>query len=175
MKLVPSILVGFVFATLSMATASLAQPQENQVSSPRLVETLATVMVLEEVQDGTVVLEQEGNPFEQIRQFIEETKEFLLASYDYNGNGRIDFGDELNDTLEMTKTIVTTLIDQDFDGVIEPEEVRALVDELLATAREQLTMLACDQVNKAAEKAGSWIRFRPILNLLHQRCQQAGY
>ena len=141
----------------------------------KILETMATAIVLQDMEDGVIVLQDEGNLFDQIRQFIEETKTFLLETYDYNGNGRIDFGEELDGVVEFGQSILLTLVDRDYDGVIQPDEIKALVDELLATAREQISVLACEQIGNAAERAGPWLRFRPVLNALYQRCLVQGY
>ncbi len=154
--------------------ASQAQANVAEQQSEQILETIATAMVLQDIEDGLIVLEDESGLFDQIKQFIDETKTFILETYDFNGNGRIDFGDELDGVVEFGQSILLTLVDRDYDGVIEPEEVQAIVQELLATARQQINALACDQITAAAERAGAWLRFRPILKGLFQRCQAQG-
>lgn len=151
--------------------ASPAYAKDAELNSEELLDALATAMVMQELEDGQIRLRQDQNFFDQIKDFIAETKDYILQTYDYNGNGFIDPGPELDAVLEFAQVIITALIDTNYNGTIEPEELQAFIAELLQNIKNQLTVLVCTQIDKEVEKVGKWIVFLPVLQLMHQQCQ----
>jgi len=155
----------FMFAGKSYADTS-------KDLSADLIDSLATAIVMQDIQDGHIVVREDQNFFDQIRDFIAESKDFILETYDFNGNGRIDTIAEFEAVIDFAQTIVTALVDTNYNGVIEPEEVKALVGELLGSVKSQLTDFACQGINKEAQKAGRWLFLRPVLQTLYKQCQK---
>ncbi|SMF83165.1 hypothetical protein [Pseudobacteriovorax antillogorgiicola] len=152
-------------AALVISGSAFAWGKQNQN-----LESLAAALVYEDIRNGTLELQDDDSIFDQIGEFIEETKTFLLENFDYNGNGRIDFGPELNDALDTFKDIVVLLLDQNQNGTVEIEELKQAIDDLVTLVRDEITARACVGIITEAERVGFWIHFRPILKGLYQRC-----
>ncbi|MFW7381298.1 MAG: hypothetical protein ACOH5I_20960 [Oligoflexus sp.] len=158
-----------LLAFLTLMTNTHAKTSKDL--SVNLVDSLATAMVMQDIQDGRIALRDDQNFFDQIKDFIQESKEFIMMTYDYNGNGRIDFGPELEAVIEFAETIIVALVDTNYNGVIEIEEVTVLIQELLQNVKSQLTGIACQGITKEAEKSGRWLFLRPVLYSLYKQCQ----
>ncbi len=113
------------------------------------------------------------NPFDLIKNIKEQLdglKQTLIDSYDANGNGRIDFGPELNNLVDGTKMLVKILLDTNYDGKIETSEVVDFAKSTLSTLELSTLTTVCPAIEKQATASGDFLTFRPVLAHLNTLC-----
>lgn len=110
-----------------------------------------------------------GNIGDLVKQ-IEDIKNQLVEQFDENKNGRIDPGPELDNFKETIQSVILLLADSNTNGRIDLEDIKVLTQTLLDQAKGKALELACPSVIREAEKAGWWLRFRPVLKHFYEVC-----
>ena len=78
--------------------------------------------------------------------------------------------EELDDTITAFKEIATILIDLNQNGTIEKEEIVQLLKDVATLIKDEISAQVCPEIIERAEKAGRWLKFRPVLNALYKQC-----
>ncbi len=101
---------------------------------------------------------------------IEDVKDQLVDQFDENKNGRIDPGPELDNFKETIQAVILLLADSNANGRIDLQDIKVLTQTLLDQAKSKALELGCPTVIREAEKAGWWLRFRPVLKHFYEIC-----
>lgn len=162
----------FLVALSGLVTFSSASFAEGfDAESEKTVNSLAVVEI--QKADAGEFLRSLLNPAEilkKIEEQVQSVKDTLLASYDENGNGKIDAGTEFNNMQEGLKALVMVLADSNQNGKIDGEDLNALAKLALEQAKEQVRSNICPVAVKQAEEAGIWLNFRPVLKSINSFC-----
>lgn len=121
----------------------------------------------------TLRLNGVGDVFQNIGELvkqIEEVKDQLVDQFDENKNGRIDPGPELDNFKETIQSVILLLADSNTNGRIDLQDIKVLTEMLLDQAKAKALELACPTIIREAEKAGWWLRFRPVLKHFYEIC-----
>ena len=155
------------FCSLALTAGLLSIHAEAKARShePNVVELIAMAMVAQDID----ALEQ-GNLFDQIKQIIEETKAYLLENFDYNENGRLDRGSEIDDALGELEDVFISLLDRNDDGRLSKKEIAEALKELKVLLREEVEARACIEIIQKAQDKGDRLKFFPVLRYLYNRC-----
>ncbi len=137
----------------AMALIHLSQMQEAGAETPRLAGI------------GDVFKDLEG-----LVQQLEELQDQIVDQFDANENGRIDHGPELDNFKETMQSIIMLLADSNTNGRIDLEDIKVLTQTVLDQAKAKALEVACPTIIKEAERAGWWLRFRPVLKHFYQIC-----
>ncbi|WP_141734196.1 hypothetical protein [Oligoflexus tunisiensis] len=114
-----------------------------------------------------------GDVIQDIGEFItqiEDIKEQLITQFDENGNGRIDFGPEMDNFKETIKSVILLLADSNANGRIDLADIRVLTQMVLDQIKAKTLEVACPTIIKEAEKAGWWLNLRPVLKHFYEIC-----
>lgn len=118
-----------------------------------------------------LVLSQDSDFFYQISKFLKEAQTFLLDNFDYNQNGVLEIGQELNDAIKYGEEIISGLIDIDQDGRAELHEMLQVLSDLGFFIKEEGIARFCEWVileNDRLSETQSWLR--PIFSLMENQC-----
>ena len=157
----------FLVFALIFAGQSYGKPASALVAA----DTSRTLMLLMSEWEGIEIYDEGGGFLDQIREFLDESYAFLLENFDYNNNGRIDFGPELRDSISEVNSIIVSFLDRVGDGKLARIEIRLFFEELFVLLRDEAVARACEVINEEAEKAGPWLPFRPVLKYLSEQCR----
>lgn len=161
MKRFLAVFLGF----LSITSLSFAQDAETD----KAFENIS----MEDLQPFAVQTHALPNPIDlinKVKEQIQTVKDTLLASYDENGNGKIDAGTEFDNMVTGMKALVMVLTDSNQNGKIDGEDLDALAKVALLQAKEHVRTNICPQAIEDAEAAGFWLNFRPVLKALQTFC-----
>jgi hypothetical protein len=114
-----------------------------------------------------------GDAFQNIGELlkqIEDVKDQVVDQFDENKNGRIDPGPELDNFKETIQSVILLLADSNANGRIDLQDIKVLTETLLDQAKAKALEVACPTVIREAEKAGWWLRFRPVLKHFYEIC-----
>lgn len=163
----------FLVALCGLVTFSSASFAEGfDAESEKTVNSIAVVEI--QKADAGEFLRGLLNPadiLKKIEEQVQSLKDTLLASYDENGNGRIDAGTEFDNMTAGLKALVMVLADSNQNGKIDGEDLNALAKLALEQAKEHVRTDICPVAVKQAEEAGMWLNFRPVLKSLNTFCQ----
>jgi hypothetical protein len=107
---------------------------------------------------------------EGIKRNINNFIEAFLATFDTNGNGRIDPGPELENFKKTLNDVALMLLDSDNDGKIEAGEVTAIAEQVINQFKGDIEERVCTVVILEAQKWGAYIKFNPLLNAAYKLC-----
>jgi hypothetical protein len=107
---------------------------------------------------------------EGLVQKIEEVQDEIVDQFDANENGRIDPGPELDNFKETMQSIIMLLADSNGNGRIDLQDIAVLTQTVLDQAKAKALEVACPTIIREAEKAGWWLRFRPVLKHFYEIC-----
>jgi len=68
------------------------------------------------------------------------------------------------------QSIILLLGDSNANGRIDLQDIKVLTESLLDQAKAKALEVACPAVIREAEKAGWWLRFRPVLKNFYEIC-----
>lgn len=172
MKRFTSVFLGFmlIFASASQAEARSAEDQSRSLDENLELIALAHLANNPEQMQNRGAISDLKDILENIAAFVEGFKDSFLATYDSNGNGRIDPGAEWNNLQQSIREIVLLVADTNYDGKVEPQEIAAVVQSYLKSLNEQVTDTVCTEIIVKAEKSGVFLNFRPVLKHLYRQC-----
>lgn len=170
MKTFVSVILGLSLAS----SAALGAVHDRQTDLE--LEALALIHLSEvqsEAGPETLRLKGIGDAFQDIGELIkqiEDIKQQVIDQFDENKNGRIDHGPELDNFKETMQGLILLLADSNTNGRIDLEDIGVLTQTLLDQAKTKALEVACPTIIREAEKAGWWLRFRPVLKHFYEIC-----
>jgi hypothetical protein len=170
MKTFVSAIVGFSLSTAAAFGAVHDRQTDLELQAMALIH-LSEVQAEMEAENPR--LKGIGDVFQDIGEVIkqiEDVKDQLVDQFDDNKNGRIDPGPELDNFKETIKSVILLLADSNSNGRIDLEDIKVLTQTLLDQAKAKALDVACPTIVKEAEKAGWWLRFRPVLKHFYEIC-----
>ncbi len=158
-----------VCASLGLGSNLQAKDKQTELELEAMAMTqlIASMDESERMQLGALGL---GDAIKDALAKLEEIKQQILDQFDTNGNGRIDPGAELDSFKETIQSIVMLLVDSNQNAKIDAEDIKVLTEFLLNKIQEQAKAQVCPVVIAEAEKAGPWLKFRPLLKQMYQLC-----
>lgn len=142
---------------------------------PSLDEQLEMIALYKLAQDPEALarkgpLSDAWDVVENITAFVDDIKNAFLATYDTNGNGFIDPGEEWESLQSSVKDIIVLVADINYDGKVEAQELAAVAQQFLGALNIQVQDAVCTQVIVDAEKSGIFLNLRPVLKHLYKKC-----
>lgn len=113
------------------------------------------------------------NPINVIKKLQEQVatiKDTILTSFDTNGNGKIDQGQEFQDFKTGVKAIVMLVADTNESGKIDFEDIGVLSKLALTKIQEQTLTTICPAIYKQVQFSGPFMAVRPVLAQLNKLC-----
>ncbi|MBC7658235.1 MAG: hypothetical protein H7249_00850 [Chitinophagaceae bacterium] len=165
----------------SVETQAVQDEQPNQVIQSDLneqtaldLEAAALVQVSEHA-DGIEArsIFDIGSHFawiKKVKDQVENAKQTLLASYDTNGNGRIDPGPEFKAFVVGIKALALVLGDTNGNGRIDATDIVVLTQGAETKVQDSLMAKICPTIEAKASAAGFFLKFHPVLKKSNEIC-----
>lgn len=173
-KLVTALM--FSLATLSLP--ALAVSQDDQVELELQAAALATLNssippAPKAPENPSIFGLELKNPFDFLKDVTEQingVKETLIASFDENGNGKIDHGTEFDNFREGVSLLLTFAADKNGNGKIDADDIGVLTKDAIENLRVQTLTTFCPAVHQQVRLSGIFISVRPLLKHFEKEC-----
>lgn len=161
-----------------LSNVALAQSHEEQV------ELRIQAAALAQIANGDAPAATQGHKFlgfnldalnplnliKKLQDQVASIKDTLLSTFDENGNGKIDQGQEFENFKIGTKAIIMLVADTNQSGKIDLEDIGVLTKLAFTKIQEQTLTKICPSVYKQVEFTGSFMFARPVLAQLNKIC-----